>query len=185
MIPTVECAVWEDVPDILLLQQQTHDWHSSRFPEAFPPWELCSGTRLAALRSHFPRKWLVGPAQPSRSAFVIRDADGVAGYCLTRLRTQLLHGRRVLYVEDITVRDTARGRGLGQRLLDEAARVAQAKRCSGISATIWGGNEASRMLFVRNGFGVLQTDMFRSTGMDSEAGADDAEAYPGPEEALP
>ncbi|QPH55423.1 GNAT family N-acetyltransferase [Pontivivens ytuae] len=185
MVPTVECAVWEDLPDILLLQQQTHDWHSRRFPEAFPPWELGRDMCLVALRKHFPRKWVVGPMRPSKSAFVIRDAGGVAGHCLTRLWTEPMHGRSVLYIEDITVRDTTRGQGLGQRLLDHAAAMAKVERCSGISATIWGGNEASRMLFERNGYGVVQMDMFRSIGMDSGVEADDAEASSGPEEALP
>ena len=53
-------------------------------------------------------------------------------------------GRRGLFLEDLFVRDRARGLGLGRRLVVELARLARARGCTRLDLVVQAGNRARR-----------------------------------------
>lgn len=80
-----------------------------------------------------------------RPAFeaIIAYADGrPAGFALFFHTFSTWLGRRGLYVEDLFVEEWARGRGLGQRLLAELARIALARGCRRLDLSVLSWNPA-------------------------------------------
>lgn len=74
------------------------------------------------------RTALFGPA-PKVYAHVAEVDGEVVGFALWFYNFSTWLGRHGIYLEDLFVRPAARGRGLGQALLTELARIAVAEGC--------------------------------------------------------
>jgi GNAT superfamily N-acetyltransferase len=76
---------------------------------------------------------------------LIAELDGrPAGFALFFHNYSTWTGRRGIYLEDLFVRDRARGRGVGRRLLVELARVAVARGCPRLELSVLDWNPARR-----------------------------------------
>jgi GNAT superfamily N-acetyltransferase len=105
-----------DVPVILALIRGLAEYEKAR-PEDVPVDE-------AALRES-----LFG-AQPAAEV-LLADVEGeTAGFALFFHNFSTWQGRRGLYLEDLFVRPEMRGRGIGQALLRELARIAADRGCA-------------------------------------------------------
>jgi len=105
-----------DVPVILALIRGLAEYEKAR-PEDLPVDE-------AALRES-----LFG-AQPAAEV-LLADVEGeTAGFALFFHNFSTWQGRRGLYLEDLFVRPEMRGRGIGQALLRELARIAADRGCA-------------------------------------------------------
>ena len=105
-----------DVPVILALIRGLAEYEKAR-PEDLPVDE-------AALRES-----LFG-AQPAAEV-LLADVEGeTAGFALFFHNFSTWQGRRGLYLEDLFVRPEMRGRGIGQALLRELARIATDRGCA-------------------------------------------------------
>ena len=72
---------------------------------------------------------------------LLAELDGeVVGFCLFFQHYSAWEGRSGLYIEDLYVRHTARGHGLGRTLLAEVARVAEKRDCRRIELDVLDGN---------------------------------------------
>ena len=105
-----------DVPVILALIRGLAEYEKAR-PEDLPVDE-------AALRES-----LFG-AKPAAEV-LLADVEGeTAGFALFFHNFSTWQGRRGLYLEDLFVRPEMRGRGIGQALLRELARIAADRGCA-------------------------------------------------------
>ncbi len=102
-------------------------------------------------------------ADPEKSFRVWADIDGpVRGYGLGRRRDEggpggPLRARRPLYLDDLGVEASARGRGIGEALY--AALKAEARARGGVALTLnlWVGNGEAARFYERRGRRPLKT----------------------------
>lgn len=73
---------------------------------------------------------------------------GLAAYC----RRFELHTRnKTLWLADLVVAETARGQGIGLRLINDLRRHARQLECTAIVADLWVGNASARAFYDRIG----------------------------------
>ena len=127
--PTPRGAHWSDIPALAALERDlfAHDAWSE------PTW------------------WAELAGRPRRDYVVLADADGVLGYA------GLDHGGEVADVMTVAVAPGAQGRGLGQLLLAELERRAQARGAGHVILEVRADNAGALALYERSGFAVLST----------------------------
>ena len=126
---TVRPAVPEDVPVLLQLVRELAEYE--REPDAV------EATEDDLRRGLFE--------EGTCAAHVALDAGGeVVGFALWYPTFSTWTGRPGLLLEDLFVRDRARGRGVGRRLLVELARVAVARGCPRLELSVLDWNPARR-----------------------------------------
>jgi ribosomal protein S18 acetylase RimI-like enzyme len=88
-----------------------------------------------------------------RTAFLLAEADGEAvGVCQLRYRYGLWLESEDCELEDLYVREQARGSGLGRELVEAAIDRARARGCGRIQLDTNEGNAAARALYESLGF---------------------------------
>ena len=90
--------------------------------------------------------------------------DGVVqGYAFCQVtevkNDQLLQDIKTLYIDDICVDDTARGKHVGQALYDYVHDYAQSIGCYNITLNVWEGNEPAICFYRNMGMQVQKTTM--------------------------
>lgn len=127
---TIESAGAAEVPAIVAVMDAAFD---ARFGEAWTGPQLLTSLGM-------PETW----------ARLARNADGnAAGFVLTR---RVLSEAELLLV---AVEPGARGRGLGRRLVDDAAAAAKARGASRIFLEVRDGNDAAIALYHAAGFTIV------------------------------
>ncbi len=82
-------------------------------------------------------------AKPDAEVIIAYADDEPAGFALFFHNFSTFLGRRGLYLEDLFVKPTFRGRGIGRRLLVELARIAIARGCGRFEWSVLDWNEPS------------------------------------------
>lgn len=132
----IRFAETRDIPGMISLLQQVGEVHHQIRPDLFR-----SGAQKydeAALEALLKDE--------SRPIF-IADLDGrVAGYCFCILQiTQndpVLRDRKVLYIDDLCVDETIRGKGIASKLYAYTLDYARALGCQAVTLNVWYGNDA-------------------------------------------
>lgn len=123
---------------------------------------------------------MFGP-RPAAEAILAIDGDRAVGFALFFMNFSTFLGRSGLYLEDLFVRPSHRGRGLGRRLLGELARIARERGCGRMEWWVLDWNRPA-IAFYRSLGAVPMEDwtVFRLAGADLErlAGADREDARP-------
>ena len=97
---------------------------------------------VAATAEDFRRE--LASAHPAFGC-LIAELDGrPAGFALFFHNFSTWTGRRGIYLEDLFVRDSARGRGVGRRLIVELARLAVERGCARLDLWVLQWNPARR-----------------------------------------
>ena len=103
---------------------------------------------------------------PSNTVLLARDPDsgnivGTLTLVIFRIPTAVR-----AWIEDVVVDSSARGRGVGEALTQEALRIAKARGARTIDLTSRQSREAARRLYEKLGFAVRDTSVYRygSTG---------------------
>ncbi|MFO7544373.1 MAG: GNAT family N-acetyltransferase [Trueperaceae bacterium] len=81
--------------------------------------------RPTAFTDEAARAMLEGPAPKMRALIAESNGEALGSVTYTYLYWPW-HGRELIYVDDLIVREAARGRGVGRALMRELARVALA-----------------------------------------------------------
>ena len=135
---TIRFAEGRDIPGMIDLLRQVGEVHHRLRPDLFR-----SGAQKydeAALE-----KLLKDPDRP----IFIADLDGaVAGYCFCILQVTagdpVLRDRKVLYIDDLCVEETLRGRGIATKLYDHTLDYARSLSCDAVTLNVWYGNGAQK-----------------------------------------
>jgi len=91
---------------------------------------------------------------------VARDVDGRIVGTLTLAVFRIPTGVRA-WIEDVVVDDGARGKGVGDALVDAAVIKARAAGAKTVDLTSRPSREAANRLYVRKGFELRTTNVYR------------------------
>ncbi len=132
---TIRFACEKDIPQMLDLLLQVGEVHHQIRPDLFR-----AGAQKydeAALR-----RLLVNPDRPILAA----EEDGkMVGYAFCILQVTkddpVLCDRRVLYIDDLCVDESHRGRGIAGALYHRALELARELSCDAVTLNVWWGND--------------------------------------------
>lgn len=141
-----------DIPATLALLTQVNRIHHDIRPDLF---ELSRKYNEDDLREIF--------SDPRRPVFVaVDESDAVLGYvfCIFEethgpLRTEC----RTLYIDDLCVYESTRGRGIGRALFDHAVSVARAEGCHNVTLHVWEGNDSAAAFYRSMGMHTQYTSL--------------------------
>ncbi len=101
-------------------------------------------------------------ASPASVLLVARQPDGAVVGSLTLALFRVPTGLRA-WIEDVVVDGSARGAGVGEALVREALRRAEAAGARSVDLTSRPSRESANRLYVRLGFETRVTNVYRRT----------------------
>lgn len=150
---TIEKAKLEDIPAITALLSQVLEVHAKLRPDIF-----ISGT-VKYGEEELARIIEDGTAP----VFVAKDGDGkVLGHLFGMFQESgcgNLYERKTLYIDDICVDGSARGRGVATALYEFAVKFAKENGCYNITLNVWEGNDPAKSFYEKMGMFVRKTQM--------------------------
>ena len=143
----------QDIPRLIALLGQIGSLHAQGRPDIF---------RSDALKYDAPalEKLLLDPSRP---IFVAVENDTVVGYCLCIKKvTQsdpVLAPRQELYINDLCVDETCRGKGIGKALYRHAVSYAKTEKMDALSLNVWAFNQNALEFYKAMGMQVRNMTM--------------------------
>ena len=99
----------------------------------------------------------------SNKPIFVYDDGGVLGYAFCQItdikNDKLLQDAKTLYIDDICVDESARGRHVGKSLFEHVRNYAQSIGCHNITLNVWAGNDAALSFYQNMGMQVQKTTM--------------------------
>ena len=149
---TIRKAVIADIPRIIDLLHQVNMVHHRLRPDLFKP-------NTTKYSEHELKTMLSDTTKP---IFVYNDGE-VLGYAFCQISEvkddRLLCDRKTLYIDDICVEETARGRHIGKDLFEFVKCYAQSISCHNITLNVWAGNNAAMHFYQSVGMQPQKTGM--------------------------
>ena len=141
-----------DIPRIIDLLHQVDMVHHRLRPELFK-----SNTTKY---SEQELETLLG--DESKPIFVYDDGE-VLGYAFCQItqvkNDRLLQDRKSLYLDDLCVDETARGRHIGSALFEFVRNYAKSIGCHAVTLNVWAGNDAAMQFYQSKGMQPQKTGM--------------------------
>ena len=144
---TIRKATGDDIPALLDLLLQVNLVHHNARPDLFRgPTTKYDADGLRRLL-----------ADPLRPVFVCADDDGVVlghAFCVCKQETddRILTDVKTLYIDDICVGETYRGRHVGTALFDHVRDFARENGFYNITLNVWSLNPGAIAFYERLGF---------------------------------
>lgn len=95
--------------------------------------------------------------------FVAVEGDAVLGYvfCIVQqtVGAKCIFDHKTLYIDDLCVDESARGKGVGKILYYYALDYARSIGCHNVTLHVWEKNPGARAFYEKMGMGVQQTTM--------------------------
>ncbi len=143
----------KDIPRVIALLEQVLTIHADLRPDLFIP-----GTTKYTpddLRRIF--------ADEKTPVWVaVDDADETVGYVFCEIEEPVpsnnMIPRRTLYIDDLCIDESQRGKRVGEALYRHACREAKKRGCYSVTLNVWEGNEA-RFFYEKMGMFVRKTMM--------------------------
>lgn len=144
----------KDTQQILNLLRQVLELHAAIRPDLFIP----GTTKYTAdeLNSIF--------TNPSRQTYVAVDEnDAVVGYAFCEIKEHMQSNNIVphteLYIDDLCVDRSARGRQIGKQLFLHVQETARQMGCYEITLNVWAGNDGASAFYDKMGMKPQSTRM--------------------------
>lgn len=141
-----------DIKRIIALLHQVNMVHYEKRPDLFKPYTT----------KYNEQELEVLLDDDMKPIFVYEDGT-VLGYAfcqITEVRNNiLLQDIKTLYIDDICVDETARGRHIGKALYDYVKDYARTIGCYNITLNVWEGNDAALCFYRNMGMQVQKTTM--------------------------
>ncbi len=141
----IRIANSNDIPGILELLRQVGQVHHDIRPDIFRPGALKYDA--SALEAILPDE--------NRPIFVAVDGDTLLGYCFCVRKDYRGSGvqtdRVELYIDDLCVEESRRGRGVATALYRYTTDYAKALGCAFVSLNVWCGNENAMAFYEKMG----------------------------------
>ena len=143
-------ATQEDIPAILRLLEQVLAVHHKGRPDLFrEKGTKYSGPELAQMLG-----------QADAPIFVLEESGSVAGYLIGKMIKADGAAQEpvtTLYVDDLCVDESARGKGIGRQLMEYARDYAAAQGCHNLTLHVWEGNPAAQAFYSSMGMKTQYT----------------------------
>ena len=138
----VRFAMEKDIPQMLDLLRQVELVHHEARPDLFRDGgEKYDESALRAL--------LKDPSRPILAA--VEEDDKMVGYAFCILQETkndpVLLDRKELYIDDLCVDASARGKGVAQLLWQKSLAYARDLRCDAVTLNVWEGNDRARHFY--------------------------------------
>lgn len=148
----VRKAEKRDIDAVIKLLHQVNMVHYEKRPDLFKPYTTkYDEQELEALLG-----------DDSKPIFVYDDGE-VLGHAFCQISEvknhRLLQDAKTLYIDDICVEETARGRHIGQSLYEYVRDYARSIGCYNITLNVWEGNDSALSFYRSMGIQVQKTGM--------------------------
>lgn len=141
-----------DVGRIIELLHQVNMVHHVIRPDLFKPYT-----------TKYDEQALEELLSDGNKPIFVFDDGVVQGYAFCQVtevkNDQLLQDIKTLYIDDICVDETARGKHVGKALYDYVHEYAQSIGCYNITLNVWEGNEPAICFYRNMGMQVQKTTM--------------------------
>lgn len=148
----VRKAEKRDIDAIIKLLHQVNMVHYEKRPDLFKPYTTKYDEQEL--------ETLLG--DDSKPIFVYDDGE-VLGHAFCQISEvknhRLLQDAKTLYIDDICVEETARGRHIGQSLYEYVRDYARSIDCYNITLNVWEGNDSALSFYRSMGMQVQKTGM--------------------------
>ena len=158
----VRSANASDLEIVNKLLYQVEDLHRVGRPDIFKPGE----------KKYTDEQLLEIFQNPATPVFVAVDDCGekadrkkerVLGYVFCIIQetkgAKCIFDHKTLYIDDLCVDESARGKGVGKILYDYAVEYARSIGCHNVTLHVWDKNPGARTFYEKMGMGVQQTTM--------------------------
>ena len=149
----IRFATEKDIPKIGDLLRQVCLVHHEGRPDVFKVGRKYSDEALAALLKDENRPVLVA----------VDEADAVQGYCFCiyqqHVDDAVLTAIKTLYIDDLCVDETLRGRHIGRTLYDAAVALARENGCYNVTLNVWSCNPTALRFYESLGMTPLKIAM--------------------------
>ena len=85
----------------------------------------------------------------SDSMIVITDNNKILGYLSYKIKEKRV---KLMDIDQLVIKETNRGQGLGRKLMDEAKKIAEENNCARIVFNCWSFNENALKVYDHMGF---------------------------------
>ena len=134
-------AMERDIPRIMALLEQVNRVHYEGRPDIFKLATKYGEDELLEILADEQKCILVS----------VDDADFVEGYafCIYRqhVGSRLLTDIKTLYIDDLCVDETLRGRHIGRTLYDAAVALARETGCYNLTLNVWSCNQSAMRFY--------------------------------------
>ena len=141
-----------DIPRLMDLLHQVNMVHHHLRPELFKP----NTTKY----SEQELETLLGD---ELKPIFVYDEGEVLGYAFCQITQvkddRLLQDRKSLYLDDLCVDETARGRHIGSALFEFVRDYARSIGCHAVTLNVWAGNDAAMQFYQSKGMRPQKTGM--------------------------
>ena len=146
-------ATKKHIAEISRLLRQVLDVHSQIRPDIFK-----KGTKK------YTRKELKKIIWKNKSPiFLCVEGECVLGYCFCVINkvkdSNFLQDKKTLYIDDLCVDETCRGKGIGKALYAYVLEFAKNEGCDNITLNVWTGNDNAIAFYQNLGFTPQKTYM--------------------------
>ena len=148
----VRRATKQDIPEIMELLKQVNKVHYDGRPDLFK------------LATKYTEDELEAILNDDNTPVFVADKDGKVlghGFCVFQrpANTKLLTDIVTLYIDDICVDETARGKRVGTEIFNHVKDFAKKNGCYDITLNVWEGNDAAKAFYEAMGLKVLKYGM--------------------------
>lgn len=135
----------QDIPGLIKLLYQVGDVHHQIRPDIF---------RSGAIKYTEPELEAI-LADENSPIFVMAEKETVLGYCFCQIReyrgSTVLTDRKEIYIDDLCVDETVRGRHVGKQLYEHTCAWAKSIGCNFVTLNVWCGNDSAMAFYEKRG----------------------------------
>ena len=146
-------ALEKDIPKIIDLLMQVCLIHHNGRPDVFNVGTKYSEDELKALIKDETRPILVS----------VNENDEVEGYCFCiyqrHIGNSILTDIKTLYIDDLCIDETLRGKHIGKELYESAVNLARENSCYNLTLNVWSCNESALRFYEKMGLVPQKTYM--------------------------
>lgn len=130
-------AIEKDIPKIIDLLKQVCLVHHNGRPDIFKVGTKYSAEELKVILKDKTRPILVS----------VDNSDNVQGYCFCiyqqHINNSVLTDIKTLYIDDLCVDETLRGKHIGKELYESAVKLAKDTGCYNLTLNVWSCNQSA------------------------------------------
>ena len=149
----IRLAQLKDIPKILDLLRQVDLIHHNGRPDIFKVGSKYNAQEIEAIIRNATEPILVS----------IDEKDCVLGYCFCQFiqykNNSVLTDIKTLYIDDLCVDETLRGKGIGKELYNGAVELAKENGCYNLTLNVWSLNPSAMKFYQSCGLVPQKTYM--------------------------